>query len=172
MTTRARVMNPIFDHLPCIVNRPAALTSGTAVTGKAIDLQPISGQGLGLMAQIACTMGAGPNAADTILAEAKVTHCDTEGGSYVDYKVLDAQTVNVGSAAGAHTNLVVWPRINLKGAKRYVKVVFEVTANAGNTGAVSAIVGSVVGLLGGKRDECQDDAYDQDGYVTTDSIEP
>lgn len=172
MTTRAQLFNPIFEYIPGAAVRPQALTSGTAVNGKAIDLQPISGHGLGLIVPVTLTMGAGPNAADSALVEVKVQHSDSASSGFVDYKTLDSQTLTVGSGAGVHNQDVIYPRINLEGAKRYVRVVLEVTANAGNTGTISGIIGSAVYLLGCGRQDSQDVAYDQDGYVATSKVAP
>lgn len=171
MTTRAKLFNPIFDAIPGAAVKPQSLTSGTAVNGKAIDLQPISGHGLGLITSVSLTMGAGPAADDSALVEVKIQHSDSASSGYVDFKTLDSQTLTVG-VAGAHNQDVIHPRINLEGAKRYVRVVLEVTANAANTGTISAIVGSSMHLLAAGRQNSQDAAYDQDGYVATSKVAP
>lgn len=172
MTTRAQLFNPIFDAIPGAAVRPQALTSGSAVNGKAIDLLPISGHGLGLIVPITLTMGAGPAAADSALVEVKIQHSDSSTTNFTDYKTLDSKSLVVGSGAGVHNQDVVYPRINLEGAKRYVRVVLEVTADAGNTGTISGIIGSAVYLLAAGRQDSQDAAYDQDGYVATSKVAP
>lgn len=169
--SRARQFNPIYDYIPGAAVKPQSLTSGSAVNGKAIDLLPIAGHGLGLIVPISLTMGAGPAADDSARVEVKIQHSDAAGSGFADYKTLDAQTLTVG-AAGAHNQDVIYPRINLEGAKRYIRVVLEVTANVGNTGSISAIIGSAVYLLGTGRQSAQDAAYDQDGYVATDKVSP
>ena len=164
MTTRARIYNPCFDSLPLSLVKPQSVTSGTPIDGTVVDTQPIAGRGMCVDADIALTMGVGGLATDKIVVECKVQHSDTSGSGFVDFKTLDTIDVFLGGA-GAYQRLVEWPRVNLEGAKRYIRVVYEITADAGNTGTVSAIVSNVQARMAAQRDRTQDDNYDQDGYV-------
>lgn len=164
MTTRAQLYNPGFDSMPVSLVRPQAVTSGTPINGAVLDLQKIAGKGLCIDADIALTMGAGAIATDNILVECKVQHADTAGGSYTDHKVLNNITVPI-ITAGAHQKLVEWPRVNLEGAKRYVRVVFEITSVT-TGGTISAIISNVQGRLAAQRDRTQDDNYNQNGYAS------
>lgn len=164
MTTRSSLFNPGFDSMPVSLVKPQAVTSGTPITGNALDLLSIAGKGLCIDADIALTMGAGAVATDKINVECKVTHCDTVSGTYTDHKVLLAQDVIIASA-GAHQKLVEWPRVNLEGAKRFIKVVYEITSVT-TGGTISAIVSNVQGRLAAQRDRTQDDNYNQNGYVS------
>jgi hypothetical protein len=150
--------------MPVSLVRPQAVTSGTAINGAVLDLQKIAGKGLCIDADIALTMGAGAVATDNILVECKVQHADTAGGSYTDHKVLANVTVPI-ITVGAHQKLVEWPRVNLEGAKRYVRVVFEITSVT-TGGTISAIVSNVQGRLAAQRDRTQDDNYNQNGYAS------
>jgi hypothetical protein len=164
-------MNPAYHCLPTIAIRPQAMTSATPVVGKSTDFRPISGQGLRLFAMLSCTAGVGAAATDNLQVACRIDHSDTVGGAYTTHRTL-ATVVAVTGLAGAHGVMVDWPRINLEGVKAFSRVVLTVTANAANGGATTGIVGSVNGLIGGSRDLCQDDLYQEPGYAISDKIRP
>lgn len=168
--TRAAAFTPAHHHAPILLVKPQSLTSGTAVNGLIFDSTKMSAPGLRIMAMVALTLATGA-VTDKIDVECKFEHADTSGGSYTTFKTMTLKQATLG-ANGAHAVLVEWPKCNLEGVKRYVRAVFEVTASAGNTGTISAIVGSVNGLVGQQRDPCQDENYDEDGYTATSKVIP
>lgn len=63
-----------------------------------------------------------------VTAVLKIQDCDTSGGSYTDFKSLE-------TVLDIKTAVAKQYMINLAGAKRYIKVVFDSTYTAGTTPA-------------------------------------
>jgi hypothetical protein len=117
---------------------PAASAAGT-VTGAAIDRTGFTRMALYGRA------GAVTGAPTSFTVDAKVQHCDTVGGTYVDWKPAGT------AASGAITTLVAASTdskksISLVGAKQFLKVV-TVTAFVGGTSPTMG--NSVTAILGG-----------------------
>jgi len=101
---------------------PPQSNDGTAVTGAAIDRL---GFGAGKLMFEAAAASGDPTAATTAV---KITHCDTEDGTYEDFVELETELSISDAVATAYD-------INLAGAKRYLKVVVDSTYTDGTSPA-------------------------------------
>lgn len=121
---------------PVVGTAPFAATAGT-VTGSAIDRT-----GFTQMTLVAA-VGAATGAPSSFTVNSKVTHCDTSGGTYVDWVpgAAGSGAITTMTAAG-----VGQKEISLKGAKQFLKIV-TVTAFVG--GASPTAPNSVLAILSG-----------------------
>jgi hypothetical protein len=122
---------------PTIGTNPIAGSAGTA-TGSAIDRT-----GFTQMTLVAA-VGALTGTPTTTTVDAKVTHCATSGGTYVDWKPAGT------AASGAITQMtaagVGQKEISLKGAFQFLKIVTVVAFTGGTTPTAP---NSVLAILSG-----------------------
>lgn len=123
--TRSKMKQQVFEGVD-ITNSLGAIppqsNDGTAVTGAAIDRL---GAGTGFFLFEAAAASGTPTA---VTAAIKITHCDTSGGTYADFEVLE-------TALNIKTAVAKQYMIDLSGAKRYFKVVVDTTYTDGTTPA-------------------------------------
>ncbi len=109
----------MIDRLTATVLKASAAITATD-TGSAVDISDYTGEALVILNSSA-TGGADET------SNVKLTHCDTEGGSYTDAGVAFTEVTN--AAASYQVK-----RISVDGLKKYVKVVNTL---AGTTPAVT-----------------------------------
>jgi hypothetical protein len=102
---------------------PPQENDGTAITGIGVDRL---GADTGLFIFDAAAASGSPTAATTAI---KIQDCDTLGGTYADFLVLET-ALDIDAAAKHKAYLV-----NLEGAKRYVNMVVDTTYTAGTSPA-------------------------------------
>ena len=154
-------LREFFAQVDSLVGiKPQTLTAATPVQSNGFDVVEHSASRAVL--NLAFTTASGDEG-DTYIARIKAESDDDDAFSDPeDLKEFEAELV-IGDEDGDHSAVVMLPT-KLLAAKRYLRYEVEFTADAGNTGTASAIVGALSIDLGGNITDPAEE-YNRDGYA-------